>query len=336
MAEPLHRFADDYWAQSEWKQMPEAARRIRRALGPEPLRDQRHRVPALVVAPQAKSLPPGPRPGTSLLIDIAAEEPLHRDLIQLALADRLLVECLEGVALWGFSQGEWFPLTRAPLRQAQTYHALTLAWERTSLPGSSLQEVTESAARCVTAAQALSHYLGARITRSEEPREAAQKTAQLVRLKQRFAHSVELRWLATNTPLSAGALWRTVYALGFGWGHLDLFYWPAAPQHPLFTLANLGKPGYFLPERVIEGEAVAGVTLSFELPACPAPRETFERMALALAAFGELLGGCATDSRGQELDGERLDAERSALADAVEQLQEAGIVPGSPEALSFF
>lgn len=334
MAEAFHRFADDYWSAKEWREMPEAARRVRRALGREPLVDRRHLLPPLALPATPKPLPPGPRPGTSLLVDIAAPDPIHRDALQLAFTDRSLVVRLDGAALWGFVSGDWLPLTHTSLGKAQEYRAVTLAWERTNLPGGSLSDVAAVVERHHETARWLAEALGAAVTRTENPNEAARKTGQLVGLKQRFARSVELRWQATGSPLSARTLWRTAYALGFGWGHLDLFYWPAAT--PVLTLANLGKPGYFLPERVIEGETLPGVILSFELPTCPVPLEAFDRMALALAAFQELLGGRATDSAGTPLDSERLDAEREAVADAVAQMHAAGIPPGSPEALSFF
>ena len=126
------------------------------------------------------------------------------------------------------------------------------------------------------------------------------------------------------------------HGLGFGWGHLDLIHWPAAPQRGLFTLTSAGKPGYFLPERAAEGETVPGLILSFELPSCPAPLATFDAMALALAHFRETLGGRPTDSGNRELDTERLEAERESVAGAVAQLQQAGITPGSREALALF
>ncbi len=332
MTEAFHRFEGDYWTQSEWREMPDTARRVRRALGSEPIATSLHLLPSITLPPAPRSLPPGPRPGTSLLIDLADTQPIYGEALGLALATL----DLEGGALWGFSLGEWLRLTPQTAQQRPSYQALTLEWELLELPGDSLSELATSAAHGLMAAHTLAVRLGVRVTREEPPAETARRAAELVLLKQRFAHSIELRLLSPGTPYPSRTVWRAAYGLGFGWGHLDLIHWPAAPQRALFTLTSTGKPGYFLPERAAEGETIPGLILSFELPSCPAPLETFDAMALALAHFRETLGGRPTDSQGRELDMERLEAEREQVATATLQLEQAGIAPGSREALALF
>ena len=332
MTEAFHRFDGDYWTLSEWREMPDTTRRVRLALGSAPISTFPHRMPELTLPPAPKPLASGPRPGTSFLIDIADTHPITQEALALALPQ---VE-LFGGALWGFQHGQWLRLTERTVSQSPAYLALTLAWELLELPGSSLTELAATATHARSAAEALAKSLGAAVTRDEAPVDVARRAGALVFLKQRFARSVELRLLAQGTPFSSRSVWRAAYGLGFGWGHLDLIHWPAAPQRALFTLTSAGKPGYFLPERVVEGETLPGLILSFELPSCPLPLETFDAMALALAHFREVLGGRPTDGRGAELDTERLEAERESVAAAVAQLEAAGIVPGSHEALALF
>ena len=332
MTEPAHRFEGDYWTRSEWREMPETARRVQRALGAEPIVVLPHLMPAVALPPAPKPLPPGPHPGTCLLADIADTEPLTRE----ALARALRGLDPRGGALWGFQHGAWLPLTLETVHQRPACQALTLAWELLALPGGSLPELAGAAAHALEAAHTLAARLGATVTREESPVLAARRAGSLVLLKQRFARSVELRLVASSTPFPSRAVWRTAYGLGFGWGHLDLMHWPAAPQRALFTLTSAGKPAYFLPERAAEGESIPGLALSFELPSCPAPLATFDAMALALAHFRETLGGSPIDSEGRELDAERLDAERESVALAAAQLEQAGILPGSREALELF
>lgn len=332
MAEAAHRFAGDYWIRSEWREMPDTARRVRLALGPEPVVPRPHLMPTVTIPPPPKPLPPGPHPGTSLLADLAAPEPITREVLELALTDL----DFGGGTLWGFQHGEWLPLSRERGLPRPSYQALTLAWDLLALPGGSLAELSSAGSQALAIAHTLAERLGVHVTRSDSPPEAARRAASLVLLKQRFARSVELRLLAPGTPFFSRPVWRAAYSLGFGWGHLDLLHWPAVPQRPLITLTSLGKPGYFLPERAAEGESLPGLALSFELPACPAPLETFDAMALALASLREQLGGRPTDSTGRELDSERLEAERTQIAAAVAQLEAAGIKTGSAEALIFF
>lgn len=332
MTEAFHRFDGDYWTRSEWREMPDTARRVRLALGSAPLATALHVMPSVPLPPAPKPLPYGPHPGTSALIDIADTQPLASELLALVVPQ---VDLLGGV-LWGFFNGAWYRLAPGSLSQCPAYQALTLAWELLELSGDSLTELATTASHNLLAAHTLAVRLGARVTREEAPAEVARRAAALVLLKQRFARSVELRLLALGTPFSSRAVWRMAYGLGFGWGHLDLIHWPAAPQRALFTLTSAGKPGYFLPERAAEGETLPGLILSYELPSCPAPLETFDAMALALAHFREVLGGRPTDRHGIELDMERLEAERESVAAAVAQLQQAGITPGSREALALF
>jgi ZipA, C-terminal FtsZ-binding domain len=332
MTEPAHRFEGDYWTRSEWREMPDTARRVRLALGPDPIVVLPHLMPTITLPPAPKPLPPGPHPGTCLLADIADTQPLTREALSLGLQGLDLV----GGALWGFQHGEWLRLTPTTLGQRPTYQALTLAWHLLELPGSSLSELAAHVAHALRAAHTLAERLGVAVTREEAPAEAARRAASLVLLKARFARSVELRLLAQGTPFPSRRVWRAAYSLGLGWGHLDLLHWPAAPQRALFTLTSMGKPSYFLPERTAEGESVPGLILSFELPSCPAPLETFDAMALALASLRESLGGLPTDHQGRELDTERLAGERESVSAAVSQLQAAGVVPGSREALTLF
>lgn len=332
MSEPAHRFEGDYWTRSEWREMPDTARRVRLALGTEPLTVLPHLMPAVALPPAPRPLPPGPHPGTSLLADLADTQPISREALALALQGHDLL----GGALWGFQHGEWLRLSTETVGQRPVYQALTLAWDLLELPGSSLAELAAYATHALRAAHTLAERLGVSVTREEPPTDAARRAASLVLLKERFARSVELRLLAQGTPFPSRRVWRAAYGLGFGWGHLDLLHWPAAPQRALFTLTSVGKPGYFLPERAAEGESVPGFALSFELPSCPAPLETFDAMALALAHFREQLGGRPTDGQGHELDTERLEAERESVAAAVAQLEAAGIKPGSREALQSF
>jgi cell division protein ZipA len=52
MSGAFHRYDSEYWTRSEWSQMPDDARRIALALGPEPLADESHRLAPLPTPPR--------------------------------------------------------------------------------------------------------------------------------------------------------------------------------------------------------------------------------------------------------------------------------------------
>ena len=152
----------------------------------------------------------------------------------------------------------------------------------------------------------------------------------------RLAKPITLRLLPAGAPFPARAVWRAAYALGLEWGELDLFRWYGADGASLFWVHALGGPGYFLPERVAEGEGIAGLALSFEPPLSPDPAAVLDRMALALAFFRERLCGRPVAPDGQELDGETLARERERVQDIAEELRRLGLPPGSPAARQVF
>lgn len=170
----------------------------------------------------------------------------------------------------------------------------------------------------------------------ESPVESRLAPSERDRLRRRFARAVELP-LAAHRPFPARDIWRAALSLGFVWGNLDLFHFRDADSgDSLFTLHGLGGSGAFLPERAAEGAAVAGVVLALEVPLSPDPVAVFDRMALALAALRERLGGRPVARDGSELDGQGLDALRAEVEDAVAVLTIAGVRPGSPAARQAF
>jgi cell division protein ZipA len=216
--------------------------------------------------------------------------------------------------------------------------ALALTWELAALLSPDWTDAARDLASFAAEAGRTAAPLGWSVAPREAPAEAAQRAVRLIALKDRFARSVEMRLLPQGRRFPARDVWRAAYALGMEWGDMDLFHWRETRSGKrLFTLSAVGGgTTYFLPERAAEGEAVAGLALSFELPLSPAPLATYDRMAVALDYLRQKLGGRPTAPDGAELDGDRLWSDRDALTDAVEEMTRAGIAPGSPEAARFF
>lgn len=323
MGDSFHRFGGTLWDRSDWKEMPADSARIVRALGPPPGDDEARRLPDLPLPNPSPPADSGPQPATHFVVEIDAEAPFDSERLRGA---------LEGAALWGLDAGTWRPLAACAPAPRQR---IRLAWSLGATPGGRLDEWTAALQSRLQAAADRAQALGARATPAEAPEAAARRTLRLLHWRQRFARSVELRLMATGRPFAAAPIWRTAYSLGMRWGDLDLFHWPGdGPAR--FHLRSAAEPGYFLPERAAEGERVAGLVFFFELPACPAPADVFDRMALALACFRERLGGHPVAADGRELDAEALETERAALEAITAELERLGIAPGSPAARALF
>lgn len=311
--------------------------RIARALGPEPLEeDARHLLAPLPPLPEPPRAANGPQPAREFVIDLAGTGTLEAGRVRQFLPPERRA-ALDFPHLWGRPVGRngWVPLDQADPTLA--LDSVALSWDLSALFSEDIVDVARDLGAYVAATGHLASALNRTVSPREEPERAARRAADLRTLRERFGRSVEMLLLPTGRPLPSRAIWRAAYALGLEWGDLNLFHWyDPHTDRRLFTLSALGKPGYFLPERAAEGEGVVGIALGFELPPCPAPLEVYDRMAIALAYLRQRLGGRPATPDGAELDAERLDAHREALAEAVVEMARAGLAPGSPEAARFF
>jgi cell division protein ZipA len=316
-----------------------AGRRIARALGPEPLEDARHLLPPLTLPrepPHARSArSEGPHPGREFVVDLVGAEAAEAErALRVVSTERRAV--LHFPRFWGRPAGRdtWTLVEQA--HPATRYGALALCWDLSALLSDGPDAARDLGAYAAGAAQ-LATELGRTAAPRETPEEGARRAGRLLALRERFGRSVEMRLMPTGRAFPARDVWRAAYALGLEWGDLDLFHWhdPASGRR-LFTLSAVGQPGYFVPERAAEGEGINGIALGFELPYSPAPLPVFDRMAVALAYLRQKLGGRPTTTGGRELDADRLDEARDALAETVAEMASAGMAPGSPEAAGFF
>ena len=277
-----HRFSGELWQGGEISHAPDIARRVALALGPQPLDNARHLLPEIALPPPFAPLAPGPQEGTDFIIDLVGRFPMPLSAVQAAFppAQR------GGL---GFAQ-VWVQTERRPgLWQPLGFEgtegrvvAVALSWELGSLLTAGREAIEELAGfvlRTGERGEKISLFAVPR----EAPADAAHRADALTALKLRFARAVEMRLLPVGRAFPARSVWRAVYALGLRWGDLDLFHWyDLKTGTRLFSINAIGPPGYFLPERAAEGEGTPGIALSFELPRCPAPLATYDRMGIAL------------------------------------------------------
>ncbi|HVK03582.1 MAG TPA: cell division protein ZipA C-terminal FtsZ-binding domain-containing protein, partial [Armatimonadaceae bacterium] len=285
---------------------------------------------------------PGPSTGTEFVVEMrsAAATPIPAPEARALLLKPSVRAALDFPRAWAEAHGpsgaiRWTPLEEVP--DAARLSRLAFAWPLADLLAEGEAAIRGDLRRfAVESGRAVA---GAGLTAAprEDAGEAARRAQRLLDLKRRFGHSVEMRLMPHGRPFPARDVWRALYGLGLTWGDLDLFHWhdPATGARR-FTVSAVGHAGYFLPERAVEGEGVGGISLAFELPYSPAPLEVYDRMAVALAYLRAKLGGHPVSRSGAELDGDRLHDDRDALEEAVEEMEKAGIAPGSPDAERFF
>ncbi|MES2459298.1 MAG: cell division protein ZipA C-terminal FtsZ-binding domain-containing protein [Armatimonadota bacterium] len=347
----FHRFGDDYFAvEARGKSAPDLVKRVVLALGSEPLENAQHLltpIPAPVSsAPQnAASTSNSLEQSTSFIVEVSGQYPLSL----LAVLETLTPEARAALGfprLWarvpGPDLGEppWFPLpyfASDALPDADLpIGAVAFSWALSQLILQGRDAIRELDQHRREIEKRFS-LLGWNSAPGEAPEAAVARAARLNRIKARFARPIEMRLMPPGRPFPSRQVWRTAYALGLTWGEMDLFHWEDPRSgHRIFTLSSLGQPGYFLPERAVEGEGIHGLSLGFELPTAPDPLETFDRMAIALGYLHRQLGGRPTASDGAELDAERLYGDRMSLEEAIGEMVKAGIAPGSAEAARYF
>jgi hypothetical protein len=314
--------------------MPTSNSRVARALGAEPISDARHLLPPIVPPPACAPLPPGPLPGTEFVIDVSPPAGFTVDDIDAAFTPKRADLRFPRVWARAHGNGDWRG-SDALTPQARVTD-LALTWELPALLTAGAETARDLAAQ-LAEVRRIAVGCGGDARARETPWNAAARADRLIALKLRFARSVEMRLTATERRFPSREVWRAAYALGLRWGDMEQFHWsnPAGSDIE-FTLSAVGQTGGFLPERAEEGEAVAGIALSFELPRNPAPLAAFDHLAVALGYLRGTLGGRPTTPDGVELDHDRLYDDRDALAESVSEMKKAGISPGSPQAARFF
>lgn len=332
----FHRYGrdDELVSEAEWHDAAAVRRRVSLALGPQPLEDNRYLLAPLILSPAPPHAPPGPQPATEFIIDLKPLVPFSGGNNASYILSEDVRPQLGMVRLWGQlkDSSRWVLMEEMP--GSTVYREGALCWELSSLfvIGRQAEYVLDGYVNLI------SRYVsGLSPELRETTKEAGVRATRFAAIRNLYGRSLEMRLLPQGHPFPTREIWRAAYSLGFTWGHLDLFHWhDSLGARRLFSLSSVGHPGYFLPEHVSQGGANTGIALGFELPFAPAPVETYDRMAVALAHFRQKLGGRPMTADGAELDADRLYADRDTLEAAIATMNEAGISPGSPEAARIF
>lgn len=132
-------------------------------------------------------------------------------------------------------------------------------------------------------------------------------------------------------------VWDVMLCLGLKWGDMDGFHWENDSEigaDSVFSVSTTTPPGYFLPEEVAADRVhVEDLVFSFSVPRSSQPVEVFDSMSRGVEYCRKRLDGMILDENGKPAD---LPALRQRIADVAQQLEKAGLPPGSDSALRLF
>ncbi len=129
---------------------------------------------------------------------------------------------------------------------------------------------------------------------------------------------------------------RAVEGCGMRYGDMKIFHGPeSAGGEPLYSLANMVKPGVFDLEKIKEF-STPGLTMFMSVPRSGNPGEVFSKMAYTARKIANLLGGVLHDQGREPLDDNAIKQLRRQVDDMAAEMSEKGVRPGSEEALRLF
>ncbi|MFT5114869.1 MAG: cell division protein ZipA [Parasphingorhabdus sp.] len=135
---------------------------------------------------------------------------------------------------------------------------------------------------------------------------------------------------------SGAAVVRAVEGAGMHYGDMQVFHGPDGDDgKPLFTLANMVKPGMFELDKMGDF-TTPGLTLFMNVPKCPQPGEVFSKMSTVAQKISTILGGVLKDQKHQSLDEKVIKGIKRQVEEIGDEMSELGIEPGSEEALRLF
>jgi hypothetical protein len=304
----------------------------------EPSEDASHLLPPLDVCEETKPGDYSPRPWLEYVLDLVGPEPCPRSHLLSILDERVLRE-LGGPELYGRALGEstWTFVRAEGVPEA--FDELALGWNLAPREQEAPDVRTLRRYRDLVAHRL--RPLGRRPKARELPERAAERGAELIRLRDNWDVGVALvlraPWLKR---FDSRVIWDAAAALGMRWGHLDIFHWHNRPgcsgDERLFSLWSLEAPGTFLPEHVAAGLSVPEIALGFSIPRSPDPLGVFDRMVAAARYFQARLGGKLLIGPVAIASEQQVLLWRVRVRTAADELTAAGFPPGSARTMQLF
>ncbi len=225
----------------------------------------------------------------------------------------------------------WQPLTAS---QAGAYDSLALAWDmispRGQLTGASAQNLLN-----------IVEGYAAKQSRRAFPMPTPDQIDLLVKHWETVQTNLDIGFsmcfVNPAGPMFERDIWRLCTAMGLKFGPKGSFDWVATDgwEYPLLSVTPLEEAAFSL-GAVQSGATHSGVTIGFNMPRCPIPKEALDACFAVGQQFALKLSCQTFDDEMNPFGQDKRKLLNNDLAAAMGLFQQAGIAPGSAEALKLF
>lgn len=294
---------------------------------------QRDEVPAPVAAPNDKPQAAGSVRQVDFWVRILGDEPVERDRILAVYREHeYLLEHPHSIHGRAVPSGKWCDLETQPESTNFTDVVMTLQLcDRTGpVDESELHRFTQLVL-------ALSENLDRQFRLQGSVEQALEQAGRLERFCQEYDVFAIINICGEGERRFRGPeVLRAVEGSGMRYGDMKVFHGPdGAAGEPLFSLANMVKPGTFELDRIKEF-TTPGLTMFMSVPRSQNPADVFSRMAYVARKIANQLGGVMLDQKKQPLTDASIKQIRRQVEDMGAAMADKGIGPGSEEALRLF
>jgi len=294
---------------------------------------QRDDVPAPVSTPNDKPQAAGSVRQVDFWVRILGDEPVERDrILSIYREHEYLLEHPHSIHGRAVPSGKWRDLETQPGSTNFTDVVMTLQLcDRTGpVDESELHRFTQLVL-------ALSENLDRQFRLQGSVEQALEQAGRLERFCQEYDVFAIINICGEGERRFRGPeVLRAVEGSGMRYGDMKVFHGPdGAAGEPLFSLANMVKPGTFELDRIKEF-TTPGLTMFMSVPRCQNPADVFSRMAYVARKITNQLGGVMLDQKKQPLTDASIKQIRRQVEDMGAAMADKGIGPGSEEALRLF
>ncbi len=288
--------------------------------------------PAIALLPPPLApLKPGPVHKMQFVIEIAGRRTLAATTASILLGSQWQA-ALGEPKCWVMSPGDqaWRPLMAT---QDGFYDSLALAWDLISpkghLSGASAQNL-------LSILEGFAEKNSRRALPMPMPDQVDALVKHWAMVRQNLDIGFTLTLLASGAQIEEREIWRLCVALGLTFGPSGSFDWVAERwEHPLVSVTPLEFDAFSL-GAVQEGRAHSGVVVGFSVARSPVPTESLDECFHVADQFAKKLSCQICDDTPTPIDEAQRTSLKKDLAQAMVLFAQAGIKPGSAEAMNLF
>lgn len=228
------------------------------------------------------------------------------------------------------ADNEWKSLNQT----AQSYDSIALAWDFVSPKG---RLNSGSAAHLFSVAERFAQAIERRAMPIPPPQDVDARVVALLEAQEALDIGFSLAVASASGWMAEKDIWVQCARLGLNLDSDGIFGWkPDNWEEPIVSVTPLGEAEGFNLGAVQRGEAHPGIGVGFNVPRCPAPEDALAGCLHIARTFAFAFGALILDEDGEALAPATEAAYRRNIVEAENSLKQAGLAPGTAEALKLF